>query len=157
MAKQKGQPKWAKEPSAERQPRIKESPESADRQTVAWQFHRRDQEHPLWGWSKLGADGFLALLERYFCHLESMTWGEVQAATGGRREGNNNHFVPVSKMPKEAQARLVELRLDDIDDLFSMRLENALRLYGIRDGRVLRLVWHDPHHGTDRGAYPVQR
>ncbi|MDP9932536.1 hypothetical protein J2X92_004791 [Variovorax paradoxus] len=85
-----------------------------------------------------------------------MTWAEIQSATGGRKEGNNNHFVPVAKMPKEAQDRLIELRLDDIDDLFSLRLQNALRLYGIRDGRVLRLIWHDPHHGTPQGAYPVK-
>lgn len=155
----KGTPKWAAEPSNDRVPRIKENPASTDKQTIAWQFHRMDQDHEKWGWGKVGGDGLLGLIRAHMCHLERMTWAEIQAATGGKSagNGNNNHFVSVAQMPKEARDRLEALRLDDIDDLFSLRLEGTMRIYGIRDGRVLRLVWHDPHHGSKDGAYPVKK
>jgi len=38
-------------------------------------------------------------------------------------------------------------RLDELtDDLFSLRLEGDMRIWGIRLGRVLQLVWYDPRH-----------
>jgi len=86
-----------------------------------------------------------------------MSWSELKQAAGGRSSGTNNHSLPVDEFVKKAKKRLEELKLDDHDELFSLRLNNTLRLYGIRDGRVLRFVWHDPHHGTDNGAYPTKR
>ena len=77
-----------------------------------------------------------------------MTWSELIAAAGGRgqRGGNNHHPVPVFQCSKLAQDRLEYLHIDDIDELFSLRLSNVVRVYGIRDGRTLKLLWFDPAH-----------
>jgi len=133
---------------------VRTSPaESTDRLTPAWQFSRVDRDHRDWGWDKLGPDGLHALLHDELSKLETMTWAEIQAASGGRRNGNNSHFVTVSDCCKAARDRLEELRMDDTDEVFSLRLTGRLRLYGIRDGRVLRFIWHDPDHSV----YPTSR
>jgi hypothetical protein len=46
----------------------------------------------------------------------------------------------------EAQRRLVAIAQDDIDDLFSLHLGGKPRVWGVRDGSVLRLLWWDPEH-----------
>lgn len=146
-------PKWSQEPPAGKQVRVSEQPESSNTQSPAWQFHKRDKDHATWGWDKLSDADFRALLHDVLCNFESMTWAEILKAAGGRNHGNNHHLIPVEKCCKEAQQRLVDLHLDDLDDIFSLRLDGKTRLFGIRDGRVLRFIWHDPDHSV----YPLVR
>ena len=86
-----------------------------------------------------------------------MTWAEIMRAAGGRTRGNNHHFVEVGKPTGQAKERLAEIRRDDVSELFSLRLDATKRICGIRDGRALKPLWYDPHHGTNaRAVYPVQ-
>ncbi|MDE0048126.1 MAG: hypothetical protein OXU19_20060 [bacterium] len=79
-------------------------------------------------------------------------------AAGGRARGNNSHFVEVRKLAGPAKARLAEIGQDDVSELFSLRLSATVRIYGIRDRRALKLLWYDPHHGTNAIAvYPVRQ
>ena len=90
-------------------------------------------------------------------YFESMTWAEIMRAAGGRARGTNHHFVEVEKLTKQARERLTEIGQDDVSELFSLRLDATKRIYGIRDRRALKLLWYDPHHGTNvRAVYPVQ-
>lgn len=82
-----------------------------------------------------------------------MTWGELLKATGGRTSGNNHHSISVDQLSQKAIGRLTELKLEDIDELFSLRLTGKIRLWGIKDGRVLKLLWYDEDHSV----YPVNR
>ena len=43
--------------------RTKENPDSTDQLTPAWQFHRCDQEHKLWGWKKLTHEEFIVIIK----------------------------------------------------------------------------------------------
>ena len=89
--------------------------------------------------------------------FEFMTWAEIMRAAGGRARGNNHHFVEVGKLTGQAKERLAEIRQDDVSELFSLRLDATKRICGIRDRRALKLLWYDPHHGTNaRAVYPVQ-
>ena len=63
-----------------------------------------------------------------------------------RDNGSNNHGIPVSKLSKDAQDVLREHRLDDREVVFSLRLTNLERIWGLREGRVLRILWFDPVH-----------
>ena len=150
------QPRISHEPNTGQQVRAKENPGSTDHQTPAWQFHRCDEDHSLWGWSKLKDNEHLKLIKSLH-GFEKMTWNQIKQAAGGRSSGTNSHPLSIDDFSKEAQKRLEQLKLDDNDELFSLRLNNTLRLYGIRDGRVLRFVWHDPHHGSKDGAYPTKK
>jgi len=131
-------------------------PSSFETQTISWHFHRLDQDHDLWGWAKLKARDWKFILSELMS-LESMTWAKLKEVAGGKKHGTNHHSIPTGKFCKRARDRLAEIHLDDHDEIFSLRLSNTLRLYGIRDGRVLRIVWHDPHHGSTNGVYPIKK
>ena len=139
------------------EPRSRENPGATDNMTPAWQFHRCDADHVLWGWGKLGDKEHLNIIKALHS-FETMTWNQIKQAAGGRSSGTNSHPLSIDEFVKEAKKRLEELKIsDDYEELFSLRLENKLRLYGIRDGRVLRFIWHDPHHGNKDGAYPTKK
>ena len=80
--------------------------------------------------------------------FESMTWQEILSASGAKKKGrgNHHHSVAVEKLSKDAQKRLKEIKLDDVESLFSLRLTGRKRLYGIRDGRVFKFIWYDREH-----------
>lgn len=164
MSKSKGKPKQAAEPLRGKQLRgaiIPEpgkqvrglAPQSAENQTIAWQFHRRDLRHAAWGWDRHGEGHLDAVLTQHLHSIETMTWGELSRAAGGRAQGNNSHSIPVDSLCKDAQERLLALNLDDVDELFSLRLTGTIRVWGIRDGRVLKVLWYDPEHTV----YPTRR
>ena len=131
-------------------------PSSHDRETIVWRFSIVDQRGA-WGCRdvpyRVWWDEILPKLQ----HFESMTWAEIMRAAGGRARGANHHFVEVGNMTRRAKARLAEIGQDDVSELFSLRLDATKRIYGIRDRRALKLLWYDPHHGTNaRAVYPVQ-
>ena len=159
MAKRRGGKKKAPKIGATppgREIRVGADPQSTDTETICWQTGLMDREHPDWGWQKIRSKVWWHELLPRLKHLESMTWGELKQVSGGRRRGTNHHFVQVRSFSKRAKDRLAELQLDDHEQLFSIRLTGSLRLYGVTDGRALKLVWHDPHHGDNsRAVYPV--
>lgn len=150
------QPKAAFTPPG-KSPRIENPPQNFDIETPAWQFNRCDSDHARWGWNKLSAEDRWAIITTSLAAFERMTWAEIRKQAGGKGEGKgtNHHSLAIEGFCKEARDRLRELRLDDLDELFSLRLANRTRLYGVKEGRVLRFVWHDPFHGEKTGAYPT--
>ena len=77
--------------------------------------------------------------------FESMTWKDIEKATHGDGR-SNSHSVSVSRLSKEAQQRLSELKLDDYEELFSLRLEGKIRMYGVRQFSYLQIIWFDLNH-----------
>ena len=48
--------------------------------------------------------------------------------------------------------------MDDIDSIVSFRINATIRMYGIRDGRALRILWYDPWHDRrDRAVYSLRK
>jgi len=153
VSKKDGKPVWTQSPQSGKSVRFNAAPESTDGQSPAWQFHKRDKDHTKWGWSKLSAEDFQGILHTHLCQFETMTWAEILKASGGRTHGTNHHNIELSRCSKEAQKRLQELKSDDVDELFSLRINATTRLFGIKEGRVLRFIWHDPDHSV----YQVKR
>ena len=129
-----------KRPRAETPPGDEKRPRAIEpgvmSQTPLWSLSIIDLDGPF-AWSRFDGAGIVELLQRLRSY-ESMTWGEI--------EGAESHFVERDQCCKEARDRLVELRQDDVDTLFSFRISGRKRVWGIRDGRVLRLLWWDPEH-----------
>jgi ABC-type arginine transport system ATPase subunit len=73
--------------------------------------------------------------------FESMTWHEILV-----RGKKRNHSIPLNQLERKAQKRLEDLRLEDRDDLISLRLAGRQRIWGFRQGPVLSLLWWDPEH-----------
>jgi len=80
-------------------------------------------------------DSILPKLKDY----ETMTWQEIMSASGGRSRGTNNHYIEIEDLSKEAQKRLCDLKMDDIDALFCLRLSGKERIWGIVDGRIFKI------------------
>ena len=106
------------------------------RDQPSWRFQHLDVGGPYCPTS-MSPEKVLDVREK-LAGFESMTWGEI--------EGFRNHFIPVDQLIPAARARLTELRLDDIDEVFSLRLSAKERIFGIRELAVLRLLWWDPGH-----------
>jgi hypothetical protein len=101
-----------------------------------WAFRIVDLGGP-WCWSALSGDGLREVLQR-MKELETMTWHSI-TETG-------SHFIDVSGLGKPARDRLMEIHQDDIDQVYSLRVTGRRRIFGIRDGGVLRVLWWDPAH-----------
>ena len=64
----------------------------------------------------------------------------------GKNGRSKHHSIDIKDLCEEAQERLVELKLDDLDSLFSLRLDGTLRIFGIRNQNYLRILWVDQDH-----------
>ena len=73
--------------------------------------------------------------------FESMTLATIMNAVGGKSKGTNSYPVKCENLSKKAQKRLKEIGRNDVSELFSLRLSGTIRIYGIRDGRALKLLW----------------
>ena len=104
------------------------------------------------GLGNLSANDFIEILNSSLCQFETMTWDAILKRSGGRNQGNNHHNIEVSKICRDAQKRLLELKIDDIDELFSLRLSGKCRLWGVKDGQILRFLWFDKEHTV----YPLK-
>ena len=103
---------------------------------VCWRFSSMDMGGPF-SFANVGGKTWKMLLAR-MKEWERMTWDEL----AGRRD----HAIEVASLSPEAQRRLQEIGMDDIDEVFSLHLDGRRRLIGIRDERVFRLLWWDPEH-----------
>lgn len=70
-----------------------------------------------------------------------MTWDDIFV-----KARKHHHSVEVGKLSKKARDRLIEIRKDDLDELYSLRLGGTERIWGILDRGVFILLWWDPNH-----------
>jgi hypothetical protein len=131
--------------NTKKSPAVRENPEEYIKKPPAWAFSRCDMEHKKWSITNYD---FINEIFKKLVDYERMTWQDIQSASGGKRDGNgtNSHFVNVAELSKEARDRLAELKLYDIDQLFSLRLTAKIRLYGILENGVFYILWYDKEH-----------
>lgn len=106
-----------------------------------WAFRDLDLNGP-WCWSALDAASILDV-HRRLANYESMAWKEILNGTG-------SHEIEPWEIGKDGQDRLREMGLD-VDGLVSLRIDGPGRIWGYREGAVLRILWWDPEHQV----YPV--
>lgn len=99
-----------------------------------------DQEGP---WP-FGED-FVTRVREELAQYETQTWGELQ--------GRGSHSLEIDgNLTKAARARAQELDLEG--ELFSLRIGGAQRIIGVRDRRVLHLLWDDRWHEVAESKQP---
>ncbi|PKK82404.1 MAG: hypothetical protein CVT49_13785 [candidate division Zixibacteria bacterium HGW-Zixibacteria-1] len=127
-------------------PSIRKShdPEAFARLTPSWAVARIDRISE-WGWDNISVDILWAEIHSKLRDFESMTWAEIMA--------KGSHNIEKYKLIPRAQNRLSELRLDDLGELFSLRLTGKKRIWGILNNGILRIIWYDPQHQI----YPSQK
>ena len=113
------------------------TPQSVTNERFVWDTKNADFGGE-YGWNKVKIKTLFQEIIPKFKQYESMTWGEI--------EGSESHFVDIDGCSKEAQKRLKEIKLDDSEQLFSLRINNKKRILGRREGVVFCVLWWDPEH-----------
>lgn len=90
-----------------------------------------------WSWN-IEKELFLTDIFPKIKYFETMTWNEIL--------NRNNHEVELTRIIRDAQQRLEELRLEDTDKLVSLRLSNKQRIWGILINNTMKVLWWDPNH-----------
>lgn len=138
MKMKKKQPKISNNPSFRKRPRIDSSIETNPMDLYpTWRFEFLDVNGP-WGWYNIEKDYFFSKILKSIISFESMKWKDILK--------RNNHEVSISQIDKNAQKRLRELNLDDIEKLVSLRIMGSVRIWGIRVHNCLKVLWWDPKH-----------
>ena len=115
------------------------SPRSTNDDHPSWRFTKLELVDPF-GWHTIDT-ALLHFIRGKLQDFESMTWNQILVV--GKKF---NHSVKVSEIERSAMERLRSLRLDDIEELISLRVTGAKRIWGIRQGGALLLLWWDPNH-----------
>jgi hypothetical protein len=123
-------------PRPDRQPRL--NPGSDRVQKPSWLFAKLDFDGP-WCWKRMDTVAALEVCAR-LAAFESMTWAEI--------EGKQNHPIPVERLPREAQERLILRGLDDYDSVLSLRITKRGRVWGVKTANGVLLLWWDPEHSV---------
>lgn len=151
MGSGKKTPKTRESASNSKNPKATEDPQSYLKKTPVWSFRRLDNTYTKWGLRCV--DNLYDTIIKKLKDFEGMTWDAILKATGGRKHGNNNHFEDVSSLIPEAQKRWADLKLEEYDRVFSLRLTGKHRLYGILLDGVFQVIWYDPNHEI----YPLDK
>lgn len=128
--------------------RIKESYRNYKEKRISWAISTFDYDGP-WGIEAVKKENWIKHLTVHISSFETMTWDELLKASGGRAEGkgNNHHEINVDNLSKKAKGRLNEINwIEDTDTIFSLRLQSKIRIYGVRDDNILKILWFDPWH-----------
>jgi hypothetical protein len=151
----KGQPKAGGIP-LDRVPKVGGDPEGYLKMMPVWRFSDFDWDS---AWGEAACKARIAQvrthLEEHLANFETMSWAELLKASGGRGDGkgNNHHEIPRDKFKGAAQKRLKERKVL-AERIMSLRLDAGTRIYGVRDGYCLRILWFDPHHkDRQKSAY----
>ena len=76
--------------------------------------------------------------------LSTMKWSELNKSKGKTR----HHPLEVSSLSAAAKERIKYRRLEeDVDALFSFRINGRKRLIGLRYGATFHVIWYDAKHG----------
>jgi hypothetical protein len=150
--KKKNQPSLGAKPSGAL-PKLGADPVSYKTKHPVWRFHLFDWDGP-WGLSACLTKDWRKHVELHLANLETMTWAAIEQAAGGKPSGTNSHPLSRDKFSRDAKRRL-DNRSILSDSFFSLRLENTVRIYGIREDNCLKIIWFDPFHfsGDPRAAY----
>ncbi len=111
---------------------------SSDSELLTWHVGTIDAEGP-WGWKNLSCEVVWNQIHSKIANFETMTWVAIKQSGG-------SHVIPISDICTDAKRRLNEIKMDDIDELFSLRLTGKQRIWGIRDRHILKVLWWDPEH-----------
>lgn len=106
---------------------------------MTWRFNAVDRAGP-YSWAALDDPAKFKQIIEHLSRCETLS--EQDLARGG------SHSIELHKLSKEARDRLVELKLDDVDSLFSIRCSGKERVFCIHRQQYLRVLWYDPEHSV---------
>jgi len=110
-----------------------------------------------WGFSKLirggkwdvSADDWKIWNNKILPQLmkfEGMTWAQIKVIPkDGKNGGNKHHHVPIESFTEAGKKEVKKYNLH-YDEMFSLRLSNLERIFGVLDKGILHIIWYDDKH-----------
>ena len=139
MAKRDKRARRQERPSPTKVPRVGSSGNEVARSQFRWRVENVDFDGR-WGWENSNIRTLFEEVIPKLHNFETMTWSELEGA-------DQHHFVSVINICPEAQCRLADLG-HECDDLFSLRLTGRRRVWGPREGTIMKILWWDPDHSV---------
>jgi hypothetical protein len=104
---------------------------------LAWRFSKSDNDGP-YRCGVFEHDEFKQLWDKLQA-FENMNMAEFARA-------DSFHKVSTLILSKDAKKRLQEIHLDDLDSLYSFHIVGACRLWCMKHGNIMCVLWWDKNH-----------
>ena len=104
---------------------------------LAWRFSSADLDGPF-SCGDLSHLAFKALWERLRA-FERMNIAQL-------RDAGSLHSPRTVELAKAAKRRLQQIKLDDVDVLYSFHITGACRLWCMKHENLMSILWWDEHH-----------
>jgi len=112
--------------------------EKVEEKKISWKFSIIDTDGK-WTFKNIKKDFFWNHLLGTLRNLESQTVSEFIIP-------EHNHKIEKCNLCNKAQRRLIEIKLDDYDEFYSVHIDSEKRLWGILESSYFKILWWDPHH-----------
>ena len=103
-----------------------------------------DYDEGEWGWDNVEMKKFFDKCLKHLQHYEDKTWMQI-------KEEDHCHPVPLKEIVPRAQTRIIN-KHGEIDNLWQVKAEGRCRLFGLKDGQMFYLIWHDEYHTVYPGG-----
>ena len=131
-------------PPSKRSPHLPR-PAPAWNRRWSWYFSDMDTGGPFsFSWKKMDSKQLQMILDR-LKEFERHNLDGLKKA--------NCHPIPPEDLAKDAQTRLKTLKRDDIEALWSFRINSKARVWAMQHDDVFALLWWDPEHKV----YPSEK
>lgn len=118
---------------------------SSDGMKIAWCFDMVDKNGPF-SFVPERPDFDCQNILNKLISLSSMTWADLKKGTHDKGK-SKHHVLSPDKLSSEAMKRVKALNLEEEQDrIFSLALENRLRIIGVRENEKFHVIWYDPKH-----------
>ena len=114
-----------------------------DSGSPTWIFSKFDVYSKRWGMG-IFEENFNFIFDK-LKSFESMSWHTIKKQTHDKGV-SSHHGIKIESLSKDAKDRLEEIKMDDLVEVFSLRITNTFRIIGIKDGRCFGFLWIDPNH-----------
>ena len=149
MGRPKKRPSRAVDPDRSKKPRVERGPPAHRSPRSLDPVQHLESLRPLWrtgaidldgrwGWRVVEAEVILQDVVTRLHDYETMPWTQFR--------GKLNHDVELPSLCANARRRLREIGKDDLDSLFSIRIDGKRRVWAVRSANILHLLWWDPEH-----------
>lgn len=120
--------------------------ESTDRKKLVWDLNSVDK-NGLFCFDTSRKDFSCEKVLNFMLTAGNRTWYEIKTETHDKSGKSKNHFLSYNSITQRGKERISALSLDEqTDSIFSLRLDNKIRIIGIRDGEKFIVKWYDPNH-----------
>jgi len=132
--------KFRKTPRFEVKPKPEKKPiyiEFCDGNPLCWRFSSADRNGS-WAWTNLSDPKEYKEVMEHLHEFENYNQETIK--------NTGSHSVSLSGLIKAARKRLEEIESDDINELFSLRVMGAKRVWCIQERNIMKILWWDPKH-----------